>query len=95
MSPKRIGAASRAGNVVCAAVRHEVAEQAALDLRERFDSVYFFIWPGWRGQLESNRWHWGKRWALKLPVVFIHPELPAGVPSHVEPEGRLENSKVR
>jgi glycosyltransferase involved in cell wall biosynthesis len=58
------------------------------------DSVYFFMWPGWRDQLESNRWHWGKRWAQRLPVVFIQPELAAGVPWRAEPEGRLVNVTV-
>ncbi len=36
------------------------------------------MWPGWREELESNRWHWGKRWARTLPVVFIQPELRRG-----------------
>src|SRR5260370_1338356 len=69
----------------------EVVEPVLLDVGERFDSVYFFIWPGWRAQLESNRWHWGKRWGLRVPVVFVQPEMAAGVSWHAEPEGRLEN----
>ncbi len=69
----------------------EVVEPVLLDVGERFDSVYFFIWPGWRAQLESNRWHWGKRWGLRVPVVFVQPEMATGVSWHAEPEGRLEN----
>jgi Glycosyl transferases group 1 len=81
----------RADTEATGAGTEEVAEPALFDIRERFDSVYFFIWPGWRAQLESNRWHWGKRWGSRLPVVFIQPELATGVSSHAEPEGRLEN----
>ena len=58
---------------------------------EWFDSVYFFMWPGWRDQLESNRWHWGKRWAQRLPVVFIQPELATGLKWRAQPEDRLDN----
>jgi glycosyltransferase involved in cell wall biosynthesis len=58
---------------------------------EWFDSVYFFMWPGWRDQLESNRWHWGKRWAQRLPVVFIQPELATGLKWLAQPEDRLDN----
>lgn len=60
----------------------------------RFDSVYFLMWPGWRDQLESNRWHWGKRWGQRLPVVFVQPELPPGERSRLELETRLENVHI-
>jgi glycosyltransferase involved in cell wall biosynthesis len=58
------------------------------------DSVYFFMWPGWRDELESNRWHWSKRWARRLPVVLIQPELAAGEAVCAIPEPRLENVEL-
>src|SRR5262249_20615034 len=67
------------------------AAESATEVRGLFDSVYFLMWPGWREQLESNRWHWGKRWARLLPVVFVQPELPNGVAWGAEPESRLDN----
>jgi glycosyltransferase involved in cell wall biosynthesis len=60
----------------------------------RLDSVYFFMWPGWREELESNRWHWGKRWARRLPVVFIQPELAQGEAASANPELRLHNIEI-
>ena len=61
---------------------------------ERVDSVYLFMWPGWREELESNRWHWGKRWARKAPVVFIQPELTEGETADANPESRLTNVEI-
>jgi glycosyltransferase involved in cell wall biosynthesis len=60
----------------------------------RLDSVYFFMWAGWRDELESNRWHWGKRWAATLPVVFIQPELRVGELAEASPEPRLANVEI-
>lgn len=60
----------------------------------KLDSVYFFMWPGWRDELESNRWHWSKRWAQRLPVVLIQPELPVGEPARAVPEHRLANVEL-
>lgn len=62
--------------------------------RRRLDSVYFFMWAGWRDELESNRWHWGKRWAGTLPVVFIQPELREGEAAEANPELRLANVEI-
>lgn len=67
---------------------------AVLSPIARLDSVYFFMWPGWREELESNRWHWGKRWARRLPVVFIQPELAEGQTASASPEPRLENIEI-
>ena len=60
----------------------------------QIDSVYFFMWPGWREELESNRWHWGKRWGRRFPVVFIQPELPQGEAASANPEPRLKNIEI-
>jgi hypothetical protein len=63
-------------------------------LAAKFDSVYFFMWPGWPNELESNRWHWSKRWARWLPVVLIQPELAPGKPALAVPEKRLANVEL-
>jgi hypothetical protein len=52
------------------------------------------MWPGWRDELESNRWHWEKRWARKLAVVFIQPELAEGETAVSSPESRLTNVEI-
>lgn len=58
------------------------------------DSVYFFMFAGWRNEARSNRWHYGRRWARHVPVVFLQPELPAGAPWRHEPEQRLHNVEI-
>jgi glycosyltransferase involved in cell wall biosynthesis len=63
-------------------------------LTEKLDSVYFFMWPGWHNEMESNRWHWSKRWAELLPVVLIQPDRPLGKSARVTPEKRLANVEV-
>jgi glycosyltransferase involved in cell wall biosynthesis len=73
---------------------NDASEAAAAATWQCYDSVYFFMWPGWREQLESNRWHWGKRWAQRLPVVFIQPELGEAVRWCAEPDKRLANVTV-
>jgi glycosyltransferase involved in cell wall biosynthesis len=65
-----------------------------LNLNATLDSIYFFMWPGWRTELEANRWHWGKRWAERLPTVFIQPELPCGTRWQTAPEPRLANVEL-
>ena len=70
--------------------------QPAIDFAPaaRLNSVYFFMWPGWQNELELNRWHWSKRWAQRLPVVLIQPELLAGEPASAVPEKRLANVEL-
>jgi len=60
----------------------------------KLDSVYFFMWPGWRAEMESNRWHWSKRWAQRLPVVLIQPEMAVGKSFRAVPEQRLANVEL-
>ncbi len=38
-----------------------------------FDSVYFLMYDGWEKELESNRWHYARRWAQRLPVTLLQP----------------------
>lgn len=40
---------------------------------EAFDSVYFLMYDGWENELQSNRWHYSRRWAKQLPVVLLQP----------------------
>lgn len=40
----------------------------------RADSIYFLMFPGWRDELRSNRWHYARRWARYIPVVLVQPE---------------------
>jgi glycosyltransferase involved in cell wall biosynthesis len=41
----------------------------------RIDCVYFLMWPGWKQELRSNRWHYAKRWSHAAPVVLVQPDL--------------------
>ena len=51
------------------------------------------MWPGWKHELRSNRWHYAKRWSQVAPV---QPDLP---PSETdegvsEPEPRIQNCRI-
>lgn len=59
-----------------------------------FDSIYFFLWPGWRNETDSNRWHYARRWAKRLPVVMILPEIGQDQPWAEEPDPRIENTTI-
>ncbi len=43
-------------------------------LRAELDSVYFLMSDGWEEELESNRWHYARRWARHFPVVLLQPD---------------------
>jgi glycosyltransferase involved in cell wall biosynthesis len=43
-------------------------------LQAELDSVYFLMSDGWEQELESNRWHYARRWARHLPVVLLQPD---------------------
>jgi glycosyltransferase involved in cell wall biosynthesis len=43
-------------------------------LRTEIDSVYFLVSEGWQKELESNRWHYARRWARHLPVTLVQPQ---------------------
>lgn len=42
-------------------------------LLAEIDSVYFLMYDGWSEELESNRWHYARRWARHLPVTLLQP----------------------
>lgn len=57
------------------------------------DCVYMLMFPGWEGELRSNRWHFACRWAKQLPVVLVQPtETGTGTGSRLEP--RISNCRV-
>ena len=62
---------------------------------QRFDSVYFLMFRGWREELRSNRWHFASRWARHLPTILVQPE-QAHVPPKTNdvPEGRIPNCRI-
>jgi UDP-galactopyranose mutase len=50
------------------------AEAPPLDrIRSEIDSVYFLMYDGWQDELESNRAHYARRWARRLPVTLLQP----------------------
>jgi glycosyltransferase involved in cell wall biosynthesis len=50
------------------------AQAARLEsVRAQIDSVYFLMFDGWAQELESNRWHYARRWARHLPVTLLQP----------------------
>lgn len=59
------------------------------------DVVYFLMFPGWRSELRSNRWHYASRWAQHVPVVLIQPQ-QVGRPRAVaaEPDPRIANCSI-
>src|SRR5262249_44605640 len=68
--------------------------KTATPLLDRIDSVYLFMWPEWRTELRSNRWHFARRWARLRPVVMIQPERASRESSTVEPEPRIDNCQI-
>lgn len=37
------------------------------------DSVYMLMFPGWKNEFRSNRWHYASRWAPNLPLTLVQP----------------------
>lgn len=42
-------------------------------MKAAVDSVYFLMFDGWQTELQSNRWHYSRRWARHLPVTLLQP----------------------
>ena len=42
-------------------------------LADAVDSVYFLLANNLEEELESNRWHYARRWARHLPVTLLQP----------------------
>ena len=61
---------------------------------DAIDSVYFLMFPGWKNELRSNRWHYAKRWARHRAVVLVQPDQPKGRFGIPEPELRIPNCTI-
>ncbi len=80
MTAARVGAA------------HGHGEEAAL---ASFDCVYFLMFPGWRNELRSNRWHFASRFARHVPVVMLQPtQHTRALEATSEPEGRIAGVRL-
>jgi glycosyltransferase involved in cell wall biosynthesis len=51
----------------------EAAADARLAGMAAVDSIYFLMYDGWHDELESNRWHYARRWARHVPVILLQP----------------------
>jgi glycosyltransferase involved in cell wall biosynthesis len=61
----------------------------------RFEAVYFLMFPGWKIELRSNRWHYATRWARHLPVTLVQPDLVGWQrDGEVEKEPRIRNCRI-
>jgi glycosyltransferase involved in cell wall biosynthesis len=58
------------------------------------DSVYFLMFDGWPERLESNRWHWARRWARQLPVTLIQPRDHGTRSARAEPGAGIANCEI-
>jgi hypothetical protein len=63
--------------------------------RKKYDCVYFLMFPGWKDELQANRWHYAVRWARKLPVALLQPDqLEPDLKGISEDESRIPNSRI-
>lgn len=59
------------------------------------DSVYMLLFPGWKNEFRSNRWHYASRWARHLPVTLVQPWPDVGpLQSAVEEEPRIQGCNI-
>jgi glycosyltransferase involved in cell wall biosynthesis len=54
-------------------VAQDDPEQVLRSLGRAVDSVYFLLSKGLDDELESNRWHYARRWARHFPVTLLEP----------------------
>lgn len=45
---------------------------------DEFDAVLMLTWSHWQTEPRSNRYHYGSRFARRVPVLFIQPTLAPG-----------------
>ncbi|MGE3807430.1 MAG: glycosyltransferase [Gemmataceae bacterium] len=43
-------------------------------LQQRFDAVVMLTWSNWKTEPRSNRYHYARRFAESLPVLFVQPD---------------------
>lgn len=59
------------------------------------DSLYMLMFPGWKNEFRSNRWHYASRWARHLPVTLVQPWPESErLDSAVEMEPRIPNCSI-
>lgn len=84
--PLNVGSARKAG---------ESPETVRLEgLRSEIDSVYFLMYDGWPEELESNRWHYARRWARHLPVTLLQPRQRMPRRQSAGPAAGMDNCEV-
>ena len=59
------------------------------------DSVYMLMFPGWKTEFRSNRWHYASRWAQHLPVTLVQtwPDT-ARLDADAEDEPRIPGCRI-
>ena len=63
-------------------------------LARPIDSVYFIMYAGWECELESNRWHYARRWAKHFPVTLLQPEQRFGNVEEAAPAVDIDNCEI-
>ena len=63
-------------------------------VRAEIDSVYFLMYDGWTEELESNRWHYARRWARQLPVTLLQPSQRVPRRPHAVAAPKIDNCEV-
>ena len=63
-------------------------------LARTIDSVYFLMYDGWEQELESNRWHYARRWARHFPVTLLQPRQRFGSIEDAVPTATIENCEI-
>jgi glycosyltransferase involved in cell wall biosynthesis len=78
-------------------------EEAATALEEQsppwsleglIDSVYFLMFDGWPERLESNRWHYARRWARHVPVTLLQPRARGVRGPHALADAEIPNCEI-
>lgn len=63
-------------------------------LQGTIDSVYFLMYDGWERELESNRWHFARRWARQLPVTLLQPRQPFARAAGPVASAEIDNCEI-
>jgi glycosyltransferase involved in cell wall biosynthesis len=63
-------------------------------LEKTVDSVYFLMYEGFHEELESNRWHYARRWAQHFPVTLLQPRQRFGRRTKAVGTPAIENCEV-
>lgn len=58
------------------------------------DSVYFLTSGGWDKELESNRTHYARRWAQRLPVTLVQPSQRFARLAGADPTPAIDNCEI-